>query len=272
MSKINTMQVWPFCSLWHIRTWANMKSCQCNQTLSELHLEAREGIFKQILLLFTSSFLSRPAFIRYKHAQIKVNPTSDIRKLVSPQQSHTGANGTRGDAPSLWTKESFRNRDGLRWHWANPSAGVMTITVHTVVSLPAAACLNFHHSDPDERNWVVSPGRRVSSDVVTLELRAPSAPCVSLAVLLLQLLAPLHPTVFAAPHFPTVSSPHPPLSLAHHPVVCGRVTDSPSFFLILPSLVVLVQGLHSVHRVYPLSDAHHSVVPACQVVLVSYIG
>lgn len=105
---------------------------------------------------------------------------------------------------------------------------------HRVVSLPAAACLNFHYSDPDERSWVVSPGRRVSSDVVTLELRAPSAPCVSLAVLLLQLLAPLHPTVFAAPHFPTVSSPHPPSSLAHHPVVCDRVTDSPELLSDLP--------------------------------------
>lgn len=105
---------------------------------------------------------------------------------------------------------------------------------HRVVSLPAAACLNFHYSDPDERSWVVSPGRRVSSDVVTLEPRAPSAPCVSLAVLLLQLLAPLHPTVFAAPHFPAVSSPHPPSSLAHHPVVCDRVTDSPELLSDLP--------------------------------------
>lgn len=141
-------------------------------------------------------FFCWPTFVKYRYPLIKMNPTFCTWTPVSLQQSPTDGNGTSGDSHSLWTKArssshqgSFRECDEPQSHWASSSTGVMTIMVHIVVSLPAAACLNFHYPEPDERSRVVSPGRRVSSDVVTLELRAPSAPCASFAVHLLQLLA-----------------------------------------------------------------------------------
>lgn len=118
-----------------------------------------------------------------------MNPTCCTWTAVSPPRSPAEGNGTSGDALSLWTKArrrsqqgSFRKLDGLQSHWATPSTGVMTIMVHILVTFPAAACLNFHYLEPDERSRVVSPGRRVSYDAVTLGLRAPAVHLLQLLV------------------------------------------------------------------------------------------
>lgn len=147
---------------------------------SELYLEPHVRRLKEDLVLFTD--WSRPAFLNDQYPQIEMNPTPHTWTSVSVQQSPTEGNGTSGDSPSLWTNSrnsgpqgSFRNSDELQSHWASSSTGVTTIMVH-IVSFLAAACLNFHYPEPDERSWDVSPGRRVSSDVVTLVLSLLPAP------------------------------------------------------------------------------------------------
>lgn len=197
-----------------------------------------------------------------------------LHLYLNTGQSNTEGNGTCGDSHSLWTKArnrgqqgSFRQLNGLQRHWASPSTGVMTIIVHIVGSLSVAARLNFHYLEPDERSWVVSPGRRVSSDVVTLELRAPSAPCASFAVRLLQLLACRTQQSDSLLHllFPLCGLLIR-LYLSH--VIRRCVAESQTLLLVsdLPSTSRLCAEYKQAYRVYSPSDAHQSFVSASRMV------